>query len=108
MRISVLFAGLVDLFGYVVVEKRGKNMRKPKKNIYLAALADAINSGGGLDKICWALGCEYVSESNAYCWLEEGRTEREIVTLLRKIGYDIPKGFKGSDDIKFDSTVQED
>lgn len=83
-------------------------MRKPKKNIYLAALADAINSGGGLDKICWALGCEYVSESNAYCWLEEGRTEREIVTLLRKIGYDIPKGFKGSDDIKFDSTVQED
>ncbi len=108
MRISVLFAGLVDLFGYVVVEKRGKNMRKPKKNIYLAALADAINSGGGLDKICWALGCEYVSESNAYCWLEEGRTEREIVTMLRKIGYDIPKDFKGSEDIKFDSTVQED
>lgn len=96
------------MFGYVVCKQRGKNMRKPKKNIYLAALADAINTGSGLDKICWALGCEYVSESNAYCWLEEGRTEREIVTMLRKIGYDIPKDFKGSEDIKFDSTVQED
>ena len=35
-------------------------------------------------------------------------TEREIVTMLRKIGYDIPKDFKGSEDIKFDCTIQED
>lgn len=83
-------------------------MRKPKKNIYLAALAHAISTDSGLDKICWALGCEYVSESNAYCWLEEGRTEKEIVTMLRKIGYDIPEDFQGSEDIKFDCTVQED
>ena len=83
-------------------------MRKPKKNIYLAALANAINTREGLENICLVLGCEYVSESTAYCWIEDGRTEREIVTMLRKIGYDIPKDFKGSEDIKFDSTVQED
>ena len=108
MRISVLFAGLVLLFGYVVCKQRGKNMRKPKKNIYLAALAHAISTDSGLDKICKVLGSKYVTESNAYCWLEDGRTEREIVTMLRKIGYDIPEGFQGSEDIKFDCTIQED
>ncbi|MBR4507026.1 MAG: hypothetical protein IKP24_00655 [Alphaproteobacteria bacterium] len=83
-------------------------MRKPTKNIYLAALGYEITSGDGIDRICKALRCKYVSESNAYCWIEDGRTEREIVTLLRKIGYDIPKDFQGSDDVKFNSTIQED
>ena len=96
------------MFGYVVCKQRGKNMRKPKKNIYLAALAHAISTDSGLDKICKVLGSKYVTESNAYCWLEDGRTEREIVTMLRKIGYDIPDGFQGSEDIKFDCTIQED
>lgn len=76
------------MFGYVVCKQRGKNMRKPKKNIYLAALAHAISTDSGLDKICKVLGSKYVTESNAYCWLEDGRTEREIVTMLRKIGYE--------------------
>ena len=83
-------------------------MKTKKKNIYLAALGHEIATGDGIDRICKALRCKYVSESNAYCWLEEGRTEREIVALLRKIGYDIPEDFKGSDNIKFDCTVQED
>jgi len=81
-------------------------MRKPTKNVYLAALAAAINNDDDLDKILQIVGGSY--ESDAYCWLESGRTEREIVTLLRKIGYDIPKDFQGSDDVKFNSTIQED
>ena len=80
-------------------------MRKTKKNIYLAALVTAIRNDDDLDKICQVVGGSY--ESDAYCWLESGRTEREIITLLRKIGYDIPKDIKGSEDIKFDSTIQE-
>ncbi|MCQ2562002.1 MAG: hypothetical protein MJ158_00035 [Alphaproteobacteria bacterium] len=83
-------------------------MRKPTKNIYLAALGYEIATGTGIEKICKALRSKYITESTAYCWIEDGRTEREIVTLLRKIGYDIPKDFKGSEDIKFDTTVQED
>jgi len=81
-------------------------MKKTKKNIYLAALGRAITDDVELDQVLRVIGGRY--ESDAYCWLEEGRTEREIVTMLRKIGYDIPKDFKGSEDIKFDSTVQED
>lgn len=81
---------------------------KHNKNIYLAALAHAITTNVGLENICFALGCEYVSESHAYCWLEEDRTEREIITLLRAIGYEIPKYIKGSTQIKFDTTVQEE
>lgn len=81
-------------------------MRKPMKNVYLAALRTAIGNDDDLDKILQIVGGSY--ESDAYCWLETGRTEREIVTLLRKIGYDIPKDFQGSDDVKFNSTIQED
>ena len=80
-------------------------MRKSMKNVYLAALATAINTDDDLDKILQIVGGSY--ESDAYCWLESGRTEREIVALLRNIGYDIPKDFKGSENIKFDSTIQE-
>ena len=47
-------------------------------------------------------------ESDAYCWLESGRTEKEIIMLLRSIGYDIPKEVVGSESVKFDSTIQED
>ena len=72
----------------------------------MAALGRAIMDDTELDQILQVIGGK--SESDAYCWLEDGRTEREIVTMLRKIGYDIPKDFKGSEDIKFDSTVQED
>ena len=81
-------------------------MRKPMKNVYLAALATAINNDDDLNKILQIVGGKY--ESDAYCWLESGRTEREIITLLRNIGYDIPKEVVGSETIKFDSTVQED
>jgi hypothetical protein len=81
-------------------------MRKLKKNIYLAALGRAIMDDTELDQILQVIGGK--SESDAYCWLEDGRTEKEIVALLRKIGYDIPKDFIGSETVKFDSTVQED
>ena len=76
------------------------------KNVYLAALRTAIGNDDDLDKICQIIGGQY--ESDAYCWLESGRTEKEIVDLLRSIGYDIPADFKGSENIKFESTVQED
>ena len=72
----------------------------------MAALGRAIMDDTELDQILRVIGGSY--ESDAFCWLEVGRTEKEIVELLRKIGYDIPKDFKGSEDIKFDSTVQED
>lgn len=81
-------------------------MKTTKKNIYLAALARAIMDDVELDQILHVIGGN--TESDAYCWLEEGRTEKEIVALLRKIGYDIPKDFKGSETVKFDSTIQED
>ena len=81
-------------------------MRKPMKNVYLAALATAINNDDDLDKILQIIGGNY--ESDAYCWLESDRTEREIVDLLRSIWYDIPVDFKGTENIKFDSTVQGD
>lgn len=74
-------------------------MAKKKKNVFVSAFYHAINSDNGVEKICWALGSEYVTESTAYCWIEEPRTEKEIVAMLRKIGYDIPKEFKGSDEI---------
>lgn len=83
-------------------------MIKQKKNIYLATLANAINNDDELDLICKAIGCPDGTESDAYCWLEEGRAEQEIINLLRKIGYDIPKDFKGSTNIKFDCTIQDD
>lgn len=82
-------------------------MRKSKKNIYLAALGNAINNNDELELICQAIGRSDGTESDAYCWIEEGRTEHEIVTLLRKIGYDIPNENQGSKDIKFDSMIQE-
>jgi hypothetical protein len=81
-------------------------MRKSKKNTYLAALGNAINNNDELELICQAIGRSDGTESDAYCWIEEGRTEHEIVTLLRKIGYDIPSEIQGSKDVKFDSTVQ--
>ncbi|MBQ6110550.1 MAG: hypothetical protein IJL05_04165 [Alphaproteobacteria bacterium] len=76
-------------------------MIRKKKNIYLAAFYHEIETYAGIGRICRALGRD-ARESNAYCWIEDGRTEKEIVALLRKIGYDIPKDFKGSADIKFD------
>ena len=76
------------------------------KNVYLAALRTAIGNDDDLDKICQIIGGRF--ESDAYCWLESGRTEKEIVDLLRKIGYDIPNDFRGSEKINFDSTLQED
>ena len=69
-------------------------MRKPMKNVYLAALRTAIGNDDDLDKICQIIGGQY--ESDAYCWLESGRTEKEIVDLLRSIGYDIPADCKGN------------
>ena len=72
----------------------------------MAALGHAIMNDTDLEQILQVIGGDY--ESHAFCWLEVGRTEYEIVELLRKIGYDIPKDFIGSKKIKFTSTIQED
>ena len=82
-------------------------MAKIKKNVYLAAFAREVTDYEGVDAICKALGIKDGTESDVYCWLEEGRTEKEIIQILRKIGYDIPKEIVGSTEKKFDSTVQE-
>ena len=82
-------------------------MAKTKKNIYLAAFAREVNNYDGIGAICKALGIKDGTESDAYCWIEEGRTEKEIIQLLRKVGYDIPKEIVGSTEKKFDCTVQE-
>ena len=80
---------------------------KARKNIYLAALASEIRTDEGIDQICKAIGIKNGTESDAYCWLEDGRTEKEIICVLRKIGYDIPKEVVGSEDVTFDSTIQD-
>ena len=80
---------------------------KARKNIYLAALAREIRTDEGIDQICKAIGIKNGTESDAYCWLEDGRTEKEIIQMLRKIGYDIPKEIVGSEDVTFDSTIQD-
>ena len=82
-------------------------MAKTKKNIYLAAFAREVADYEGVDAICKALGIKDGTESDAYCWLEVGRTEKEIIQLLCKVGYDIPKEIVGSIEKKFDSTIQE-
>lgn len=82
-------------------------MKKRKLNIYLAAFSSELSTGDGIERICTALGNPDGTESDAYGWIEEGRTEKEIITLLRKMGYDIPKGITGSDEIKFDCTIQD-
>lgn len=76
------------------------------KNIYLAALSHEIVSGD-IEKVCKAMGIKDGYESDAYCWLEDGRTEKEIIDVLRKLGYDIPQETVGSENIKFDSTIQD-
>lgn len=79
---------------------------KTKKNIYLATFSHELVSGD-IEKLCKAIGIKDGYESDAYCWLEEGRTEKEIIDVLRKLGYDIPKDTTGSENIKFDSTIQD-
>lgn len=82
-------------------------MKKNKRNLYLAAFAREMITADGIERICTALGKPGGTESDAYCWLEVGRTEKEIVALLRKIGFDIPKEIVGSSRKKFDSTYED-
>lgn len=79
---------------------------KTKKNIYLATLSYELVAGD-IEKVCKAMGIKNGYESDAYCWLEDGRTEKEIIDVLRKLGYDIPQETVGSEKIKFDSTIQD-
>ncbi len=72
---------------------------KQKKNVYLAALVHAINTDDGIDAMCKAIKEDFVVQSSCWCWLETGRTEKEIIAVLRKMGYDIPKEIVGSDTV---------
>lgn len=83
-------------------------MKKNKRNLFLAALAGELITANGVERICTALGNPNGTESDAYCWLEVGRTEKEIVSLLRQMGFDIPKEIVGSSRIKFDSTYEDE
>lgn len=70
---------------------------KQAKNVYESALLHELTTDRGIQAICNAIGEKYVTESTAWCWYEQGRTEKEIIKLLRKIGYEIPKEIIGSD-----------
>ncbi len=72
---------------------------KRTKNVYVSALLHELMTEDGITNVCKAIGENYVTESNAWCWYEHGRTEKEIIRLLRKIGYDIPKEVTGSKQI---------
>ncbi len=74
---------------------------KQKLNVYLAALMYAINTDDGIDSMLKILDKEdsFFTESDCWCWLENGRTEKEIIDMLRKMGYDIPKEIVGSDTV---------
>ncbi len=72
---------------------------KQKKNVYLAALMYAINTDDGIEAMCKAIKEDFVVESSCRYWLEKGRTEKEIIAVLRKMGYDIPKAIVGSDTV---------
>lgn len=72
---------------------------KQKANVYVSAFKYECCHEDGIEKICKAIGDDFIVESTARCWLEKGQTEKEIIKLLRKIGYDIPKEIVGSDTI---------
>ncbi len=62
-----------------------------KKNVYESALKHEAIHYDGIDKICHAIDPNgYVSESTAWCWIEENEgNNRALKAMLRKIGYEI-------------------
>ncbi len=82
-------------------------MKKDKRNLYLATLAGELITADGIERICTALGEPDGTESDAYEWLESGRSEKEIVAMLRKMGFDIPKEIVGSSRKKFYGTYED-
>ena len=56
-----------------------------------------MRTNSGVEKMLKILNKEYLFFTESHCWLEDGRTEKEIITMLCKMGYDIPKDFVGSD-----------
>lgn len=74
---------------------------KPKTNVYVTAFKYECCKVDGIEKICKAIVDDFVVESTARCWLENGRTEKEIIKVLRKIGYDIPNEIVGSDAVYY-------
>ena len=77
--------------------KGGQHMSK--KNIFVHAFCQELRTGLGVNKITHAIEKLYGYQQSPFNWFEDGRTEKELVTLLRKIGYEIPKDTKGSDKI---------
>jgi len=80
-------------------QQRGKKMAHNKKNIYYELLLKEIFCGNGIEVICKEIGENYVTESNALCWLEQGQTEKTIISMLRKLDYNIPKDVIGSNQV---------
>ena len=70
-----------------------------KKNIFVHAFCHELRTGIGVNKITHAIEKLYGHQQSPFNWFEDGRTEKELVTLLRKIGYEIPKDTQGSDKI---------
>ena len=70
-----------------------------KKNIFVHAFCHELRTGVGVNKITHAIEKLYGHQQSPFNWFEDGRTEKELVTLLRKIGYEIPKDTQGSDKI---------
>lgn len=47
---------------------------KPKTNVYVTAFKYECCKVDGIEKICKAIVDDFVVESTARCWLENGRT----------------------------------
>lgn len=60
-----------------------------KKNVYLAALKHEAMYNEGIESICHAIDpCGYVSESNAWCWIEQNEeNNKALKAMLREIGF---------------------
>ncbi len=72
-----------------------------KKNPYVSALLYEINTESGTAKMLNVLRIKPLLFTTSHCWnwIEHGRTEKEIINMLRKLGYDIPKEIVGSDTV---------
>ena len=63
--------------------------KQKKKNIYASALKYEAMYNKGVEAICLAIDPNiYVTESTAWCWIEENENDKKACKeMLKKIGY---------------------
>ena len=65
------------------------------KNVYAAALDSELHHSSSLGAFCDVFG----GPEPAFKWLQTKHTEKEIIEILRKLGYEIKES--GSEDNKY-------